>query len=698
MSKKWISIFVAAVITAMVMMPTAALAVCTASVVGQLTWTTAAGVKGDPVPLVPGTAVTALADGASGPTSAFPQGGGTYGKPSLNSEGNAERLADLLIYDDAGVSGATYCFNPGNVITLTYNGILTSPAVGTSLSQVSNMDAFDSAGIGGLSVTSATVSLAFAANTQQTLITITIGAKGTPAGAATTYGYVAGVGSALRLKSLRIDDTTVSGAASAAGGGTLIQVNIAQGANAVVVANPAAGADPVNTVGIKFVTNTTTGINAVTAGVAASGTQSSGAGLRGAPQTVQFTNNPAMPGGYRLAKGSCTSSTASSDTCVSQVSNDIATGDTSLVWAISGIPSGVTVTFPGKLDTTVGNGVNGFVWTARSATLTNGGAPGSLAVIYDTTTQATGTAGQSIQTADNADPGTAIGATAAANTNPNCTTSSGGVFPSNLNSGSPCNTNPKVGVLIGAQSGAGTATANVAFGPSDTSLFTGDDAATTGLIPRYSGNSAPDAQTACASSTAACVGVNATSTRYIVKSHAFFIVTPTRTVLLFPFISTVGAFNSGISIVNTCADSLGSSANSVFGSSTNNACNQTGGVTLFFFGVDPNNANAPVQVSVNTDLTQGGVAVPCRGLDASGRIAPGHGMACSIQALISGGLLGASVKGFDGYVMAVLSANDGHGFSAQFNGAGAPFAANSALILANGTGTGARATFESVGN
>jgi hypothetical protein len=239
----------------------------------------------------------------------------------------------------------------------------------------------------------------------------------------------------------------------------------------------------------------------------------------------------------------------------------------------------------------------------------------------------------------------------------------------------------------------------VAFGPSDTSLFTGDDAATTGLIPRYSGSSRPDAQGS--SSTAAYgPGANATATRYIVKAHAFFIITPTRTVLLFPFISTVGGFNSGISVANTCADSLGSTANSVYGTSTNNACNQTGGVTFFFFGVDPQNSNAPVQVSVATDLTLGGVSVAsaCRGFDSNGRVAPGRTIACAISSFISAGLLGSGVKGFDGYVMAVVAANDAHGFSAQFNGAGAPFGANPALVMVNGTGAGTRPTFESLGN
>jgi hypothetical protein len=185
-----------------------------------------------------------------------------------------------------------------------------------------------------------------------------------------------------------------------------------------------------------------------------------------------------------------------------------------------------------------------------------------------------------------------------------------------------------------------------------------------------------------------------------VKSHAFFIITPTRTVLLFPFLSTIGSFNSGMSIVNTCADSLGSSANSVFATSTNSSCNQTGGVVFFFFGVDPQNANAPVQVSVNTDLTQGGVSVAaaCRGFDANGRVAPGHGVACALSNMISAGLLGAGVKGFDGYAMAVVAANDAHGFSAQFGNGGAPFGANPALVMVNGTGAGVRPSPEGLGN
>jgi hypothetical protein len=370
-------------------------------------------------------------------------------------------------------------------------------------------------------------------------------------------------------------------------------------------------------------------------------------------------------GAFRLRADTCqTGTSAVPGTCSSQVANDIATAPTSLVFAVTSIPSGVTVTFPPKIDTTAANtATNALTFVARSARLSNNGAPGSLTVIYDTLATGAAPGTQQIGTADFADAGT----NASSSANPNC---------ASPNTGSNCNANPKIGVMIGTNSGSGTAQIAVAFGPANASLFSGDDAATTGVIPRYAGSSTPGGGTWPGGGAS-----NSVFTRYIVPMRDFFLVAPTRTTLLFPFVSTVGGFNTGISIVNSCQDTLGSSGSSVYGTFENSACNQTGAVTFFFFGKDPSGVR--VQVALNTDMTVGGTAVgsACRGFDAAGRVAPGSVVACTISGLLP--LLPGSPKGFEGYVIAVTGFNNGHGFSAQFNASGSPYGVAAAMVMAN---------------
>jgi hypothetical protein len=227
-------------------------------------------------------------------------------------------------------------------------------------------------------------------------------------------------------------------------------------------------------------------------------------------------------------------------------------------------------------------------------------------------------------------------------------------------------------VKIASVSGSGTAKLWWVFGPGDigTSQFTGDDvAADTTVIPRYTG-----------------------SARIIVNNKNFFVISPTRTTLLFPFVSSVGKFNTGMSIINSCNDA------GVFTATA--TCATEGGVTLFFFGVNPD-TGATVTDSVNSDLTTTGstnLSSACRGLDAAtGHVKAGTGMACALTNLLP--LLPTKPSNFDGYVIAVTGFNFGHGFSAQFSAAGAPWAANSALVLSgNGqTGRGLFPTGETLG-
>jgi len=347
-----------------------------------------------------------------------------------------------------------------------------------------------------------------------------------------------------------------------------------------------------------------------------------------------------------------------------------------MTFSVTGIPSGVTVTFPSSMSTSAVDAADGLTVNSRAgSTLTNSGAPGAVTVSYDTSANTAAVANNfMVETADNPDVGTNIGTTAGT-TNPNCKISGSPAVLGKLNNGSLCDTNPKIGVKVGATSLSGTASLWWVFGPAqagDTANFTGDDIAANsvasgGLPPQYTG-----------------------SGRVIVKGKSFFTITPTRTTLLFPFVSTKGGWNSGLSIANTALDTNVWAANTT---------GQLGGVTLYFFGVNPD-TGAAVTDSVNSDLTSStgkDISSACRGLDASGRVAAGTQTACVVKTLL--GLLPTKPSNFDGYVIAVTGFNFGHGFSVVLDGSGAPFSAVNALVIGgNGqTVRGVVGTGESLG-
>jgi len=609
MSKKWITILVAAVIGAL-LLPSAAMAACVVTVVNSLQYhdaTTPAKSSGDPSPYNAGDKIDGLTLAGAAPL-------------IVNKEGVSERVADLLITDD-GV--APNCFASGNDLVITYNAIMTKPTTPGNLLIPDNLDIFDSNGIGGLTVTTATVSDVFAANTHNSQLDIKIGQTGTPG---SLVGAAPLAGSALRVKNIRLDATKAGATIDATFLGTTYNVG-------TVTATLTAGS--------VDQTPTPTG----------AGTQSSGKGLTTRGQ-VAMTES--FGKAFRTAGGTCnTFSTlpvpAGTDTCYSGVANDIATVATSLTFSVTGIPSGVTVTFPSTMNDSVANGADALAFAARSATLTNTGAPGALTVTYDTKNDTVGVNNSlTIETADNYDSGSAQ----TLGVNPNCKDDGAG-NPIDLNTGSRCNSNPKIGVKIASTSAAGTAKLWMAFGPADVgaSLFTGDDVATdTTVIPRYK-----------------------TSGRGLVNGKSFFVIGPTRTTLLFPFVSTRGGWNSGIEVANTGNDAGVFSAAGTGG--------QLGGITLFFFGDNPN-TGAVVTDSVNSDLTATGsvnLSSACIGLDSNGRVAAGQTAACNIVNLLP--LLPTKPTGFEGYVIAVSGFNFAHGFSVVFNASGAPFAAQNALVL-----------------
>ena len=440
----------------------------------------------------------------------------------ISAEGQAERISDVLIYDRTGTSGSTFCFNNGNVITVTIPGVLASPAAGNGVPAApANLDVYDSAGAAGLAV-SANSSVTGG----NTVITLTVTHSGTAGGAVFFPSSSGAAGAAVRIKNLRIDATSLTNSTVS------VTVN-SQNSGAVSPINGYTGTTQ-SAIATAVPTTASTGPPVIDAG-RGQGLQSSGGGLVGlngnrdgppgwGPLTVSPTGaqylsfQPGFAGSYHLAGAACNSSTLANDTCVSGVANDIATVATSMVWTITNIPSGVTVTFPNSIETAPANGGVGFRWNARVGSLTNAGQAGSLTVIYDTVSNS-GYANNlywAVETADNADPGTPI----AYHQNPNC--SSIGTSLSNLNASSPCDPTPKIGVVIGATSGSGTAMLSVAIGPSNTSLFPGDDAGTAGKIPRYTGSGTPTNGDTTG-------GANTVATRYIVKNRPFFNIVSTNT-------------------------------------------------------------------------------------------------------------------------------------------------------------------------
>jgi len=286
-----------------------------------------------------------------------PNGGGTTGQITvtpvaapipLQHESTMERVSDVLIYDDASVAGGN-CFSQGNHFVLSYNTQLTSP---TSIAAASTayFDVFDSAGTTGLSIAAHSTN-AFGANTMVTIIQIDILSQGTQATGA--GGLTATpVGSALRVKNLRLDATT-----------------LAPGAFATVTVGASAGLpSTLKTVGVS--TNTVApGATVVQQGT---GTQSSNSTLT-VPEIYDFAEN--YSGAFRVAS-----------TNASGVFGDVATTATKVTFDLgTTIPFGVSVTFPAKMQV---GGAAGITLTLTSGGTCNG--PVQCTAVYTTTANGPG--------------------------------------------------------------------------------------------------------------------------------------------------------------------------------------------------------------------------------------------------------------------------------------------------------------------
>src|SRR5581483_3898131 len=589
MSGKRLFIFLLAGVLATIV-PTAAFAGCHVQVVTAIAPTDPSGGSG----LGPITPTNAAASGAI-----------------VNQEGRTERVSDVLVYDDNTI-GTTNCFALNNIVRLTYNVTLTNPS-SISAASNANFDVYDNAGLAGLTIlASSTVGLA-PGGTPQTVITGTVQQAGTASASATGILAPTGVGSAFRIKNLRVDATSIAATGTIT---ATVSSNVATALPAPVITTVATAQKTINA-----------GAGVTVPGV---GSQSSGVTLS-IPATFTFSEEnavaPLFPNAFRTAVAAGTT-----------VFGDIATTPTSVIFdSGTTVPSGVSVTWPATLTTSAANGTAGLIFTLRSGGSCVG--PAACFAIYDTTANNTTAAGTMTVTTAAAAVTGATGAT------------------------------PAVGVVVGSPSGFGTASLHASFGPGEASGG-GNDDVNAAAIPRY------------IATTSAVAG----TTRNIFNAGNWFTINAVRTTLLYPFVSNVGGFNTGISVVNTCNDT----------GAFNNAaptCSQTGGLTFYFF------PTGGTPFCLNTDTTAVPVAPACtsagvgafagsRGLNASGQLAPGGSFATALNFLLAAAGKPNGAGTFDGYIIVVTQFNNAHGFSAQFAATGAVFSANNALIIGGGTRNG----------
>jgi len=136
-------------------------------------------------------------------------------------------------------------------------------------------------------------------------------------------------------------------------------------------------------------------------------------------------------------------------------------------------------------------------------------------------------------------------------------------------------------------------------------------------------------------------------------------VTLNNTVMLFPFVQSVGAlgYNTGFSIANTTLDP-GSTAMG-FGSSTA-AIAQSGTIKFYFYPSMPASGTLPASFTYTT--TAGS---PGSGLDSSGRVVAGSTYTVLVTQLLAAA--GQTSTDFNGYVFAICNFSNGHGFSVVSN-------------------------------
>jgi hypothetical protein len=329
----------------------------------------------------------------------------------------------------------------------------------------------------------------------------------------------------------------------------------------------------------------------------------------------------------------------------SPVASDINTTPTDLVVDIETVPYGVSIEVPSTL--TICNGLKpGVQWKLASGTSSvtgNSTLPytANLIAIYQTV----------LGDVNDPSPGVPlVVATGRAASDAICAGGST-LFPT-------------FGVQIADPSGIGNVTLRVVFGPSEgPGEFTGDDVNPT-AVPRYMNPITPSE------------GLNPGSESRGIIDDAFgnpvcyIEIDPTRTYLLYDYVTDMDSWGTGIEVANT-----GNDAQAFAPLGVENA-GQSGALDIWFF---PN--SNPEGAAGTTPFVYTAKAGDGRGLQtASGLLAPGNIWADSIDSLLTASGNGSLVGHFDGYLIIVCHFNFGHGaayiFNAALNGTNVP-----ALVL-----------------
>lgn len=286
-------------------------------------------------------------------------------------------------------------------------------------------------------------------------------------------------------------------------------------------------------------------------------------------------------------------------------------GPTDFVLDVEDIPAGVTVAYPASLYVCGESGTTLVQWTA-SGTLSATG--GSLQATYKTVYAATSVRNATLTVYTNNQ------------LNPTPAPSSGCPLPN------------VIGVGVGDPSGNNadgnmTATLRIVMGPAVTGQFTGDDVQPS-AVPRYL-NYIGDAT----EPTREIIGNNGTPVEY-------FYLNPTETVLLYPYVTLVDGWNTGIEVGNTGNDGA------VFGNP-----GQAGKLDVYFFPTVGTECPtcAPFEYTVAAGVG--------RGLDTNGNLQPGGDFADTLSDLVSQ----AGKPFLEGYLIIVAHFNFGHGASMILN-------------------------------
>ena len=295
-------------------------------------------------------------------------------------------------------------------------------------------------------------------------------------------------------------------------------------------------------------------------------------------------------------------------------------GPTDLVVDVENIMSGVTVTVPNALVACTGGGdaplsaLATWTWIGGDKSKTGG----NLVAIYRTT--------QSTRT----NPTELVVFTTNGPADPGCDAYS---------------TYPLISVVVGNPSGNsadGTMEAylRVVMGPSLVSAFPGDDVQP-GAVPAYL-----TSVSATGHPTRAILGD--TDPEY----QPYFFLNPTETVILFPYVTNIDGWQTGIEIGDTGLDTP------VFGNS-----GQNGKLDFYFF---PNNPAGGAGTPFNFTLAKGD-GVAGADLDASSNLEAGSTFAGVLSTILSNHGHGGN---FVGYIIVVAHFNYGHGAGMIFNTAG----------------------------